>query len=342
MVRQDVDNLKSILLAAPGGNFVSKDGLFAEVVHERREYKFRILGIGDRPSREASSDGDDVCLSVASIHSKRVEFHHFAAVIFIEAVRETVEWPRKDGIRLAVKNAAARRKWTDLKSFRRYRLPVVETVEHCRMACGGQQKILEMPEHVRADRIAFVASDQKMNEIRSELDVLVQIHVEVVVPEVDQDLFELPLGIDGAEKFGLLQIIAGNLTWSALELSCAPQFRKIREAFQRKERPHGHSLVWIEVREKRSELILVARSRRIDLILVQQVRQLRIPFAGFHLDLLLAHLLQFGGLVFELRRIGEHIRGQTGQYFLALVGRQRLQHFSPLFGCAVHDLADLI
>src|SRR5436309_3860542 len=54
------------------------------------------------------------------------------------------------------------------------------------------------------------------------------------------------------------------------------------------------------------------------------------------------HLLQFGGLVLELRRIGEHIRGQTGQYFLALVGRQRLQHFSPLFGSAVHDLAHLI
>src|ERR1051326_5186514 len=131
-----------------------------------------------------------------------------------------------------------------------------------------------MPEHVRADRVAFVASDQKMNEIRSELDVLVHIHVEVVVPEIDQDLFELPVGIDSAEKFGLLQIIAGDSTRSTLELGSAPQFRKIREALRPNQRHHGDSLVRIEVREKGSKLILVARSGRIDLILVQHVDQL--------------------------------------------------------------------
>ena len=47
----------------------------------------------------------------------------------------------------------------------RHGLPVVQVVQHRRMPRRGQQQILEMPQHVRADGVALIAPDQQMTQI---------------------------------------------------------------------------------------------------------------------------------------------------------------------------------
>ena len=46
-MRQNVDHLEAVLLAAARGDFVAQHGLLAEIVHERREHEFRV-GSGSR------------------------------------------------------------------------------------------------------------------------------------------------------------------------------------------------------------------------------------------------------------------------------------------------------
>ena len=75
------------LLAAAGRNFVAEHGFLAEIVHEWREDEFRIFGTTHRPAGEATRHRDDVGLRIAALHAERVQFHDFAAVVFVEPVR---------------------------------------------------------------------------------------------------------------------------------------------------------------------------------------------------------------------------------------------------------------
>ena len=70
--------------------------------------------------------------------------------------------------------------------------PVVEVVEHGRVLRGRVEQLAEVPEEVRPERIALVRDDEPL------VLALVAIDVEVVEPEIEQDLGELPLALDRA------------------------------------------------------------------------------------------------------------------------------------------------
>jgi hypothetical protein len=71
---------------------------------------------------------------------------------------------------------------------RRNALGVVEIEKHGRVASGGHEQVLEPPHGVRPDGFLDVMGQEDAVEALGEVDV------EVVGPEVDHDLLELPVG----------------------------------------------------------------------------------------------------------------------------------------------------
>ena len=65
------------------------------------------------------------------------------------------------------------------------------------MTRSGQQQILEFAQHVRPDGIAFIARQHGAYAVLALEDI------EVVKPEIAQNLFQLPVGIERAVDFGL-------------------------------------------------------------------------------------------------------------------------------------------
>ena len=78
--------------------------------------------------------------------------------------------------------------------------PVVEVVEHRRMMGGGPHEVGELAQRVRADRLALVHRNVPAHVALAGEDV------EVVEPEVDHDLLELPLARHGADHLGRLEL----------------------------------------------------------------------------------------------------------------------------------------
>src|ERR1039457_3202257 len=111
-----------------------------------------------------------------------MQFQQLASVIFIEPAM--------------LPDSAARR--------RSSRLPVVEVEEHGGTLRGGAQQVFELAEDMRANGIALVGSDQIV------IRALVDENVEVVVPEVGEDLFQLPFAVDRTEELGFEQILGHN------------------------------------------------------------------------------------------------------------------------------------
>ena len=106
MVREDIDRLKAILLAAARGDFVAEHGLLAEVVHERREHEFGIGRVANRPAGEAARHRDHVVLRIAALDAERVQLHHLAAVVFVEPVRLLPQRPGENRVRHSVDGPA--------------------------------------------------------------------------------------------------------------------------------------------------------------------------------------------------------------------------------------------
>jgi hypothetical protein len=79
------------------------------------------------------------------------------------------------------------------------RQPVVQVEEHGRTSGGGHEQILEPPEGVEA-KSALVFPHHELDWSLAGKDV------EVVEPEVEHDLFELPFGESGAKNLGRLQL----------------------------------------------------------------------------------------------------------------------------------------
>ena len=154
-------------------------------------------GLADGPSGKTARHFGHVMLRVAAIHPEGVKFHKFAAVVFIETLL-----------------AGA------LAGVRGRRLPVVEIEQHGGTLRGGQQQILKAAQHVRADRVAFITGDQ------ISVPVFIQIDVEVVVPKIGQDLFQLAVAVYGAEELGVNQIETGDARGSAEQLNAAAEFRR--------------------------------------------------------------------------------------------------------------------
>src|SRR5690349_11769418 len=84
IARQNVENFLAVLHSSLV-NFVPQHGLHAGVMQAIFKEKFRIAPrLPDALSGEGLRDIDDVVLRVPAIHAERVQFHEFAAVIFIQ------------------------------------------------------------------------------------------------------------------------------------------------------------------------------------------------------------------------------------------------------------------
>src|ERR1700751_4888518 len=97
-MRQDVDHLQPILFGAARRNLVAEHCLFAEIVHEGRKDKFRRVGIANGPAGEAPRYRDDIGLRIATVYAKRVQLHHLAAIVLVQAVRLTTEWRKEERV----------------------------------------------------------------------------------------------------------------------------------------------------------------------------------------------------------------------------------------------------
>ena len=169
MTREDVEDVLAVAHAALVDH-VSKDDLPTVVMAARREPERAILaGMLDRPAGEGARDFGDVVLRVPAVHAERVELHQLAAVVLIQAVFAPAA-------------------------------PVVEVEEHRRTLRGRAEQIAKPSEHARPDDVALVRGEQHA------IGALACVDVEVVEPEIHQHFLQLPVAVDGAENFLLLEL----------------------------------------------------------------------------------------------------------------------------------------
>src|SRR5687767_4124851 len=168
---ENIDHLECIFLASASGDLHAKYGFFALIVHEGVKLEAAATArIPYGPAGEASGDFSDVLLRVAAIHTERVQLHQLARVILVEAAPS---FPTAIDLRID-------------------RLPVVEVEQHGGMLGGGEHHVFKFAQHARADRVPLVGSYEVA------IGTLVEVDVEMVVPEIGEDLGELPVAVDGA------------------------------------------------------------------------------------------------------------------------------------------------
>ena len=127
----------------------------------------------DAVAGEAARGVDHVRLRVAGVDADRVQLQELAAVVLVDPADR----------------AAA------LRARRRVQV-VVEVVEHRRVQRHGAEQLAEAAQHVRPHRVALVGRD------REAVEAVAHEHVEVVEPEVDQQLLQLVAGVDRAHHLG--------------------------------------------------------------------------------------------------------------------------------------------
>ncbi len=129
----------ALINAAPGIAF-AEHNLFARLVQALGENEFAaMVGFGGQdpgPAGQHLGEARDIGLRIAAADAERVQFENFAGEIFVQSL---VAIDAGDGVGA-------------------HRLDVVEIEQHRRMAFGGQQKIGEAAEHMRADRLALIGA----------------------------------------------------------------------------------------------------------------------------------------------------------------------------------------
>ena len=203
------------------------------------------------------------------------------------------------------------------------------------MTGGGQQKILEFAQHVRPDGVALIARQHGAHAVLALEDV------EVVEPEVGQDLFQLAVGIERAVQFGFAQIADHQLLRRARHYAHAAQFGLAgkRVGGQRAGKPL--ELVGIKCGEECGSLGRRSAQRDLDLRRGQQFIERRPHAPHFHLPLFL-HFLASGGLFFlEIRQTLQYVWGHSGEHLCALFRVERHDGRAPLLRGAVEDFSEL-
>src|SRR5207253_11435958 len=69
----------------------------------------------------------------------------------------------------------------------------------------GEQQVVKLAEHVGTDCVALVGGDEET------VAPLIEEDIEVVVPEIDQRLFELSRAVDRAEELGFGEVVDDDL-----------------------------------------------------------------------------------------------------------------------------------
>src|SRR5207244_1491353 len=69
----------------------AEDDFLAIIVHERSVVEIAALTrLANRPARKAARHFRHILLCVAAIHAECVQFHNFAAIVFVQAARRTL------------------------------------------------------------------------------------------------------------------------------------------------------------------------------------------------------------------------------------------------------------
>ena len=207
IVRQEVQHFQSFLLTVLL-DAMSEHDFVAGLVHARLEAEVpTFIRLLQRPTGEHLGNLGDIFLRVAAVYAESVQLQQLAAVVFVQAAGMLVLPPRsrRTIIQTAPITALVRRDAERDVRVRPDAQPVVEIEQHRRALRGRHQQVFELPQHMRADRVALVAGHQVT------VGSLVDEHVEVVEPEVRHHFVELPFAIDRAQQLGLHQLIDHHL-----------------------------------------------------------------------------------------------------------------------------------
>src|SRR6266850_5035277 len=168
----------------------------------------------DRPSGERARDLGDVFLRVAAVHAERVQLHQLAAVVLVEPLRCVL------ALRLQTRGEPFRKTWGQVSASLRTETwpcqvsarsrtetgprvrahPVVEIEEHRGALRGGAEQVAEVAEHPRSDRVALVLGQHEA------IAPLARVDVEMVEPEIGEQLLELALAVVGAQQLLLREL----------------------------------------------------------------------------------------------------------------------------------------
>ena len=173
---QDVEHPLTVADAASRRDAVAEHHLLAVVMQGRREAEAAALArLLDAPAGEGARHLGDVVLRVAAVDAERVQFQQFAPVVLVQPGRTSRHRSRR----------------VEVRPVRVGTHPVVQIEEHGGAFRRGAEQLAEVPEDVRADRLAFILGQQKPCR------ALLRVDVEVVEPEVGQHFVQLPLAVDG-------------------------------------------------------------------------------------------------------------------------------------------------
>src|SRR6185503_2907103 len=139
----------------------------------------------------------NVLLRIAAFHAERMKLHQLTRIVLVEASWDAVQlrrpllnpWqcrssPRPSRPRPECVPTDRR---VELRAVRIDAHPVVEVKKHGRTLGGRFEQIPEGAEDVRANRFPFVLSQKKSHAPLS------RIGIEMIEPEIRQDLLQLPL-----------------------------------------------------------------------------------------------------------------------------------------------------
>ena len=149
---------------------------------------------------------NNVFLGVAPVHAEGVQLHQLPAVILIEPlglVEEGLAPPERQGTAAVFSRGIDRVPGLQplLHDLLRSRTqPIVEVPHHGWGSGRCHQEIFEISQDPGTNHTLF--------EIRYQIGITeIELDVEVIHPEVDQHLLQLPLAVHGPDEPGLIQLI---------------------------------------------------------------------------------------------------------------------------------------
>ena len=168
----DVHQRLQVLLLASGGNDMPQHSLLAIVMPVVAEVALACIqskgaAAVKGPAGQATRGLAHIGLRIAAIHAQRVQLHQLARIVLIRHILRI----GAHLVRLAI-----------------------QIHEHRGRRRAGADEVLEVAQRVLANHIAIIARLQ-VNAV-----ALLQVDVEVVRPELDHDLEQLPLAVDSAQQ----------------------------------------------------------------------------------------------------------------------------------------------
>ncbi len=210
MTGENVQRLAAFLLSARF-DAMPQHVLVSGFMHPFLESEAAALfGLLQGPSGEDTGDLSNIFLGIAAVHTERVEFQQFAAIVLIQAAALAFGLLHRGGTALPGRPAPVVivvALWDAVGEIRirSYAQPVVEIEEHGRTLRCRHQQVLKLTHGVRTDHVALVAGEQvAVGSFPNE-------HIEVIEPEIGHHFFQLAVAVNGTQQFALHQFAGYDL-----------------------------------------------------------------------------------------------------------------------------------